>query len=123
MKIDVLDHSTASILVFRMMCQLEEKQRPVIGDLRKMFNMAEDNNDVDIKITVNGVEVDAVECLNTCWANLERTHEDRAYALAREMISLSGLSDIEEKIRDAEREINNAVDDALNKLRFNFQNR
>lgn len=117
MKIDCLEQKTASILIFRMMCQLDEDQGRKF-DLRELFKMpSEGDNNVDIKVTVNGVEVDPIKCLETCRQHLESAFEQRVGEVAKEMVSLAGLDQLREKIRKAKYEISEAIDNALEKVK------
>jgi len=115
-KINCLEQSTAAIMIFRMMVDLDEKKGRKF-DLRTLFNMPELDNNVDVKLTVNGVEVDPIKCLESCWDQLDKAYENRALGLAKQMITVSGFDALRDKLQEAEWEIANALETALEKLK------
>lgn len=118
MKINVLDHSTVSIMIFRMMVDLDESRGRKF-DLRELFSMDDSSEEVDVKLTVNGIEVDCVKCLLSCWDQLDNAYEKKAEELAKEIISLAGLSELQEKIDTAKWEIDDAISQAIAKIKVN----
>lgn len=97
--VDVIAHTTASILIIEAMLF-------AIGaddDLQKSFGMA--TSKASVEMTVNGRPVPVLRALEDAWRRCDAEVDARARKMAIRMVSDAGLEPLAEVLRDAEQKI------------------
>jgi hypothetical protein len=101
--INVCDRNPASVLIINAMALIEkdgEFQRKFVGD---------GGPNCEVKLTVNGHEVDVVTALADAWKRIEARVDERAREMAVEMIRGAQLADLLQAIQNAEWQIQDAL--------------
>jgi hypothetical protein len=111
MKINVTEYKTPSIFLLNAIC----KQFPR-DDMLEALNIPPGEQHVDVKLTVNGVEIPFEATINDLWKQCQDDLNTRALEQAKKIVLGAGLEELFDKIRQSEWEIENAFKAALTKL-------
>lgn len=110
-KIDLVSHATASIMLMNAVAKHFPR-----SDLRAALSMERGGSTVEVKLTVNGVEIPFKSTIEDMWKQMVDSRDERALELAKDIITGAGLQNIFEAVRDAEWHISNALNEALEKM-------
>lgn len=94
------DHTTPAIFLINAISR--EAPR---GDVLNHFNIVTKEGhkpEVDVELTINGVSVDFEKTVNEMWERLSNRFDEKVLEKAKELVSMSRFSKIEELIQDAE---------------------
>jgi hypothetical protein len=109
-KLSLIANTTPSIFLLNAV----SKQFPD-KDLREALNLLE-GSEVDVKLTVNGVEIPFESTINDLWKQCQDDVNGRALEMAQKIISGAGLDDLFKTIREAEWQVGAALEKAMEKL-------
>lgn len=115
-KVHIIDDGIAARLLFNEMVRVSKdskniKEMFLIQDIseEERTNSRKDGPTVDVVLTINGVEVDAVEVLTQSWKRMMKQYNDAVAKDARELVRFSGMGTVNDEINDilsqAKREI------------------
>lgn len=115
-QIDIIAHTTPSILLMNAVCAKIGRD-----DLTEALRFTKKEGGgysslVDVKLTVNGVEIPFESTVENMWNQLSNSVDARALAKAKDIISGAGLADLFDTIRHAEWEIGRALETSLEKI-------
>jgi len=117
MKIKVTDYSTPSVFLLNAIC----KQFPR-DDMLEALNIPPGEQHVDVKLTVNGVEIPFEATINDLWRQCTDSVNERAQEIAKKTLLGSYLEELFDTIRQSEWEIENAFKNAMAKLNKDAEN-
>lgn len=107
--VDIIADTTPAILLLRAILDKFGDD----CDLGKVVNIAPGKSIVEVKLTVNGIEIPFEHTINEMWTNVNNDVDNRALDRAREIISGAGLSRLFEAIKRADYELEQALNNAL----------
>lgn len=111
MKINCIDNTTSSIMLFNAMCEKASK-----SDLKQVFKIEAGDPMVDVQLLVNGVEVDFVAMINHVWNQLCTNNDALALEKAKQIVTEAALDDLYEVMSTAKWKIENALERAVQRM-------
>lgn len=112
-KISLIDRNTVSILLMNAVCAVVLKNTGNVDTIKEVFGLAPKVSDVDVVMTVNGVEVPfslmVENMVEQCSGRFNRHVEEKAKAL----VSTAGLDDVMQALERAKYDIEQKIDQAL----------
>jgi hypothetical protein len=109
--IDLTDQTTPAITLMNAVCNKFARD-----DIRACINLPE-GSEVEVKLTVNGVEIDFATTVQELWDQCNRDADGRALTMAKDIIKGAGLEKVREAVERAEWEISNALDESLKQIK------
>lgn len=107
-KINAVDHSFVGNIILVTMTDLCKKLKKDISQVFKDVDAI-----VDVRMTVNGIEVPILETLNKLYSEYDKEVQERAERLAFEMVSEAGLDPLRAALEDASWKIQDALRKAI----------
>jgi len=102
-KIKLLVHTPVSVMLFNAMCESVSQDK-----LLEIYGLAATPDVVvDVKLTVNGVELDAERVLASCWEQLLVRYEQRVTQDAKAMVGGAGLQELADTFEEMKTRIEN----------------
>jgi hypothetical protein len=111
MKINIIADTTPSIALLNAIAEHFPKD-----DFASKLGMIPPNADVDVVLTVNGVEIPFAPMVQSFWDQCVRDRDARATEIAMEAIKGAGFDNLFQVIRNAEWEIEQAIKAAMVKV-------
>jgi hypothetical protein len=115
-KIDMVAQTTPAVALFNAICAHVAR-----NDIREVLNVPE-GSVVDVKLTVNGVEIPFEPTVEHLWKQVNDNLDERAMELAKQIIAGAGLQDLFDRIKRAEWEIGDALEASFKKLGVEHEN-
>lgn len=110
-QVDLVAHTTPSIALLNAICRKFDRNDVIAG-----LNIPHQTSVVEVKLTVNGVEIDFEKMVEELWRQANDNANERARQLAKDMIRGTKLQGLFEVMEKAEFEIGEALDKALEEI-------
>lgn len=110
-KINLIADTTPSIALLNAVSEHFPKD-----DLLEKLKIVPGQTEVDVVLTINGVEIPFAPTIQSFWDQCVRDRDARATEIAMEAIKGAGLDNLFQVIRDAEWEIEQAIKAAMVKV-------